>query len=499
MLKLLFLLHRWLGIGLGLVMLLWCLSGFVMMYKAYPELNEQEQLATLAPLDLSACCNLLPEFVGAADEFTAFGLQMLGASPLLTLSTVHGDDIRIDLSSGTPLDYVDKAAAETLAAAFSARAGLPDFALLATIDNDQWTVYGAYNPLRPLYKFGADDAAATQWYISARSGEVIQVTTRDQRLWGYLGAVTHWLYPTLLREQVQLWSQTVIWLTILGIFLTLTGLYFGLRQYKTRKNGRKSPYRGLSAWHHYSGLLFGVLTLSWVFSGLFSMNPWGLLEGDGSGAEQQLLRGGNLALAEIAPVLGRMPALDVPADVVRLEGEKLLGKLRLYTVTSTGVRTRLRADTLSLDNPDTQLLSQLATLLAPAGAPVSAELLTEEDNYYYHHHEKVRLPAWRVLGGQHGETRYYLDPVTGALLSKIDPEKRWYRWVFYGLHRGDFTRTIRSRPLWDILMWTLLLGVTATCTTGFCMGVRRLTRRSPARRSAIAIPARDYRIGEQNS
>src|SRR5690606_13806981 len=120
----------------------------------------------------------------------------------------------------------------------------------------------------------------------------IQHTTREQRVWGYLGAVIHWLYPTLLREHVQLWSQTVVWLTILGSFLTLTGLYFGFKQYKRRKDGRHSPYRGLSAWHHYAGVFFGILTLTWTFSGLFSMNPWGLLEGEGAGTEIAALRGG---------------------------------------------------------------------------------------------------------------------------------------------------------------------------------------------------------------
>ncbi|MFN2964375.1 hypothetical protein, partial [Escherichia coli] len=29
-------------------------------------------------------------------------------------------------------------------------------------------------------------------------------------------------------------------------------------------------------WHHLAGLLFGALVLSWIFSGLMSMNPWNL-------------------------------------------------------------------------------------------------------------------------------------------------------------------------------------------------------------------------------
>src|SRR5690606_16390221 len=111
------------------------------------------------------------------------------------------------------------------------------------------------------------------------------------------------------------------------------------------------------------------------------------------------------------------------------------------------------------------------------------DLISTGDNYYCDRHEKVTLPAWRVISGGAGKTRYYLDAQSGALLSRIDTERRWYRWLFYGLHRGDFTATIRSRPVWDIMMWLLLLGVTLTCITGFSMGVRRLARTRKPRRT----------------
>ena len=108
---------------------------------------------------------------------------------------------------------------------------------------------------------------------------VVQATTRGERFWNWLGAVPHWLYPTLLRQHTQVWSQIVIWLTIFGTFLTSLGLYIGIKQYKSRRSGRYSPYRGAALWHHYGGLVFGVMTLIWLVSGFFSMNPWGRARG----------------------------------------------------------------------------------------------------------------------------------------------------------------------------------------------------------------------------
>jgi len=103
-------------------------------------------------------------------------------------------------------------------------------------------------------------------------------------------------------------------------------------------------------------------------------------------------------------------------------------------------------------------------------------MITAGDGYYYDHHELVRLPAYRVIANDGKNTRYYLDPVSGEILDKIDTNDKWYRWLHYGLHRGDFTGFLRSRPVWDIFMWILMLGTTAVCITGTCMGFRRLGR-----------------------
>jgi uncharacterized iron-regulated membrane protein len=71
-------------------------------------------------------------------------------------------------------------------------------------------------------------------------------------------------------------------------------------------------------------------------------------------------------------------------------------------------------------------------------------------------------------------TRYYIDPQTGALLQRADATARWYRWLFGGLHRIDFTAWMRARPAWDIIVLTLMLGGLALTTTGFYLALRRI-------------------------
>jgi uncharacterized iron-regulated membrane protein len=84
------------------------------------------------------------------------------------------------------------------------------------------------------------------------------------------------------------------------------------------------------------------------------------------------------------------------------------------------------------------------------------------------------LPVYRIILNDEEQTRYYLDPNTGALVQRADATGRWRRWLFSGLHRLDFTAWMRMRPFWDIMMWLTLLGCLAGTLTGVYLGVRRV-------------------------
>ena len=71
------------GVVLGVIMTLWCISGFVMMYQGFPETSQQERLAGLAPLDLVACCADLP--IAADTPADSLRIEMLNGEPVLLL------------------------------------------------------------------------------------------------------------------------------------------------------------------------------------------------------------------------------------------------------------------------------------------------------------------------------------------------------------------------------------------------------------------------------
>jgi hypothetical protein len=86
----------------------------------------------------------------------------------------------------------------------------------------------------------------------------------------------------------------------------------------------------------------------------------------------------------------------------------------------------------------------------------------------------VVLPVYRVILNDDEQTRYYIDPNTGALLQRADSIGRWRRWLFSGLHRLDLAEWMRARPLRDVLMWLTLLGGLAGSVTGVYLAFRRV-------------------------
>jgi uncharacterized iron-regulated membrane protein len=473
MMRLLLLAHRYLGIAVGLLMVMWCLSGVVMMYHSYPALGESARLKHLAPLEWRECCKISETLLTKTTPAGHAAIEMLAGRPVLYLDP-KVDPRPVDLLTGSFIDGISVEQAATVARSFAGQAhGAPR--LLGLIGGDQWTVAGDLNADRPLFHFALDDVSGTELYVSSITGRAVQITTARERFWNWLGAVPHWLYFSELRRNAWAWSQVVIYASLLGCFLAGIGIYLGWRQLAAQPAGRWSPYQGFNLWHHAAGLIFGILTLSWVLSGLLSMNPWGWLESSGAQSENAKLRGApEPALARIGTALQTF-ANGAASDAVSLRVAPFNGEIYFIATTAEGERRRFDAAAAAapLSSDD---LKFLARVLTGAGAPITPQLMSYEDNLYFsHHRDVVALPVYRMILPGSG-TRYYVDPVTGMLVAKLDANARAYRWLHEGLHRLDFTASLRGRPQWDVLMLVLLSGVTFVCVTGAYLGFRRLTR-----------------------
>jgi hypothetical protein len=477
--------HRWLGIGGGLLLFMWFATGIVMMYHRMPEVGAAERLERLAAIDptsIEVAPGDAAETAGAPGR--RFSLAVLHGRPVYRFGvrTVYAD-------SGALLEGLSAEEALAIAGDFSPdhRATLAYDALIA--EPDQWTLQS--RPFFPLHRIALGDEEDTRVYVSDRSGDVVMRTTRSERRWSYAGAVLHWLYFTPLRANPALWTQTIIWLSVAGCLLTLSGLLWGVLRFspfrRHRPQGRRlarSPYTGLLKWHHYVGLVFGLFTFTWMLSGGLSMDPWSWHPETTPTAEQREgAARGVLRLDDVSARTVRAGAASLVAagaareiDVVRFRGEEyLVGAGDAGPSRTLLVSMRTPAEGVFERFADADVIDAAVEAMPGIGIR-DLTWLDAYDPYYYDRSGSAPLPVLRVGYADPQETALYLDPRSGAILRKEERLTRLNRWLYHGLHSLDFPLLYGRRPLWDAVMIVLSLGGLAVSATTLWPAWKRLGR-----------------------
>jgi len=141
----LYLMHRWLGIALGLFVLAWVVSGVVMLFVGYPKLTPAEHLARLAPLDAGCCIAPGAALVASGDPRTPLSLRLTGAG---------GSLVALPLLLSLHLPLRDAIGVSLGAVAMSALIGAIPRARLGQV---------AWRPVVLLALCGLPGNAAGQW------------------------------------------------------------------------------------------------------------------------------------------------------------------------------------------------------------------------------------------------------------------------------------------------------------------------------------------------
>jgi uncharacterized iron-regulated membrane protein len=477
-------LHRYLGVLLGVLMTLWCLSGFVMMYQGFPETTLKEREAGLAPLELAGCCAL--DRMPLADDapVRSFRIEALNGAPVLRIATEEGRKV-FHLKDGTALEPLGAGDVSAVAAAFARGAGIAGAPVKAEpIRVDQWSV-SFWRREAPVWRVRFDDPGSSYVYLNGATGEVTQDARPAERFWSWLGAIPHWLYPTLLRENQPLWYQVCIWGALLGVFLTVTGIVVGVVKLRG-KSGRYFPYRRRMWWlHHVLGVFAGLLVLTWTFSGLLTMQPWGLLESEPAVTRADIT--GRPSWGEtreaIAAALGEArEGAAKGGDVVSIRSAPFLGEPHAVLALRDG--SEMRVGRWGIE-PVTAHAA--ASLIQAAGGPFAGarlDVLEREDAYYYGHKAPVELPVLRLTFADAEATRAYLDIGTGEVLRVADGTAQRYRWFENAFHNFDWP-ALKARPVWDLVVLPLLLAVTFVCATGTWLSFTRIGRDAGRLREAM--------------
>jgi hypothetical protein len=212
-----------------------------------------------------------------------------------------------------------------------------------------------------------------------------------------------------------------------------------------------------------------------VLSGLFSMNPWGFLESSGGGEGGRVF-GTAIKGSEIKASLETLRTRASDANVVSLTTAPLAG--RLYWLATYPDGTTKRLDPAGNPSPPSEADLAAAAARIANGVPIAEQgmMQAEEDEYYFGRRRRnvEVVSAYRFILNDEEQTRYYLSTETGELVGRFDAAGRASRWLFSGLHNLNFFAWMRWRPLWDVIMLTLLLGGTGVTATGCWLALRRV-------------------------
>lgn len=461
--KLVLLCHQWLGTAFCLLFCLWFLSGFGMMYWDYPEVGAAERLQHDQPIDPDRVVMSPDEAFGALDvkgRLIQARLMMQLGHPAYRFR-VGRRSYLVFADDGLPITEFPREATSRIATAW---VGQPGEFVGVVGEPDQWTLGGA-RALLPADKYSFRNG--DEIYVSQRTGEVAQFTTRASRLGAWLGPIPHWLYFTPLRANGRLWTRVVDWLSGMGVVASLLGLVGGLWIYASSK---RIPYSGQKRWHMIFGLIFGLIACAWVFSGLLSMEPFDALT---QGPET-----GPMGLLRDAPDLTAFQNLPpIPQGVKELELTMFEGKPFYIATEFPGHSIVIAVDGSPTPEFDRARLIEMAASAADPYHIAEVRNVDRYESYYIARHGELPLPALFIRLDDPQRSTFYIDPKTARVVASYTTASRWNRWLYHGLHSWNFPWLYRYRPAWDILVILFLAGGSLLCITGVVIGWRFLRRK----------------------
>jgi len=465
-------LHRWLGISGCLLFLSWFVSGIVMMYVEMPELSEAQRLAMLPRLDGARVK------IPAADAIERAHLLGVASIKLTSLfgrpvwRLLGSEDVwcTVFADTGEVARLFEYQTAQASLAPFLTGGAQPR--LVATLDEpDQWTVSGDYDDLQPLYHVALNDDAGTELYLSGATGDAVLRSTARQRMLAWIGAIPHWIYFTGIRKHAQNWRLLVLWLAGAGCFIAVLGLTIGIWRALGATRGW-SQYRGTMRWHHGAGLIFGLLTLTWLFSGMLSLEPGHYSSGSEPTAMQREAFFGAADYSSFSAPPAEV--LEANPSAKDLQPYQVAGR-PYYLASETDQAPKLvDLSGRPVEQFPRDSLLEAAQRAVPGAHITDEATLTNYDAYYYDRERRKPLPVLRLKFDDPVGSWLYIDPQRAAIVARYERSGRIDRWLYQGLHHLDFPFLWYARPAWDITVIVLLAGGILLSATGVLIGYRRV-------------------------
>ncbi len=475
--------HNFTGTVLSLMFVIWFLSGFVLIYAGFPHASKKERFLHLNQLTQSDFRSIqMPSssFSGRVE------LEKMNDTPVYRVYKGRKSQKVYNAVTLKEIKGVSEKYAIALAEDFNGNKIAKVEKLKAL---DQWMPWSYYKPLLPFYKCVMSDNAHTRLYISEKTGNIVQQTTRTSRWAARLGAIPHWIYFKSLRLKKGLWLKVVFWISIFGVFVSLSGLIAGILRLKKRKQNDKwtgfSPYKKFwHKWHHVTGFVFGLFVFTFILSGMFSVSdiPQWLVPvhsnfSPRSTWNQKLKLKENSQLRNI----NLCDIIDNKRPIRKVVWKKVMNQPCIWVYRNHFELPDVyltKENSISLKKGYSKKevsdwMDKLKTKLQ-----YNLNSLKEYDAYYQKSGMWERpLPVWQIDMMDKDKTTFYVHPLTGECIKSYNTNDRWRRWLYRSLHTFDFPFLKQHEWLRKGILLFLSLGGLIVSLSGLVLGIKWMKRK----------------------
>lgn len=484
--------HRIAGASSAVIVLIWFLSGVVMLFHRYPKLSDAERRTLVEPLGA-------PSRLLSPAELAQRGLRLplkarlqrtLGGDPVYFF-TQNGERRAISAKDGSEQALVTPE--EALA---FVRRHWPDAKprwLETRSEPDAWTVHSRFRAYFPLHIIEVGDADRHLIHVSERTGEAVQLSSASERIWAYLGAIPHWVYFTPLRRHPLTWRYLVIVVSLFAMFAALAGWLLGIARTLIAWNRTRSltPFKTKQSFriHHLSGLVFGPFVVTWLLSGAFSLISLSPDKSDPRHPDHWRKR---LVSAQIGPQAFDLPTRSVlircaaEMESIRTVEFRVLGDRAYYLCLGTEESRRFvwsEGDELQLAKALPRRIIEALAERMPSPPAAIVQSLPSGDNYVFQRrHAKAVRGLYRISTPDDSSPRIYVSASDAKIIALHDTRARVQRWLYHGLHNLDLRPLYDHGEVWLVVILFLLAGGTSIGVTATRLSTRSLSRVRKTRR-----------------
>lgn len=463
--------HRWLGVTTCVIVAAWFASGAVLLFVPFPSLSRTAQLTLEAPLDVRSV-TVPPAVAIRTVGGQASGLRLInraGRSSYVVM--VPAGAVAVDARTGTLLANLSPSSASEEAKRLFGAAGTA----VGPVDHDQWIVHNRFDPYRPYFRLDAHDEADTEIYLSARTGALLQRTTRSNRAWNWVGAVLHWAYVTPLRSSFTAWDRSVWWVSLVCLLVVVAGIALGFIRMAAARRMRTPSltfYRmWWLRWHHLLGLFVGIFVFGWMMSGWLSMDH-GRIFSRGTTTLPQARRYQGLTREKAFTPLDPMTLRNLP-PAKEVAFSVVAGTAMLTTYDGAHAASRFDVRGKVIDDRQVSRLLKVAAERAWPGGRVS-RIAPVDPLSTYAMAEGWPSTARRITFVSSSLPDIYVDAADGGILTVMNTSRAAYAWVYYALHTFNVPG-LTARPIVRrVLMLIPLIAGFLFSITGVVIGWKRL-------------------------